>query len=184
VNELYVQPVGSVGEQAIGWAEAVATEWFPFPVRRLPPLEPPANAYDALRRQHQSVEIMKALARAVPPGAARVLGLTEFDLAIPLLTFLFGQAQLDGPVALVSLCRLRQEFYRLPPDPDLLRERLAKEILHELGHSFGLTHCARAECSMSLSTHIEMVDTKRAGWCEACGSRLARRFASQRGGQA
>lgn len=184
MNELYVQPVGIVGEQAIAWAEAVAAEWFPFPVRRLPPLEVPPGSYDPARRQHQSVAIMKALARDVPPGAARVLGLTEFDLSIPLLTFLFGQAQLDGPVALVSLCRLRQEFYRLPPDPGLLRERLAKEMLHELGHTFGLTHCPSAECAMSLSTHIEMVDTKRAGWCHACGSRLARRFAPLRGGQA
>lgn len=184
MNELYVQAVGSVSGQAMGWAEAVAAEWFPFPVRRLPPMDAPLSSWDAARRQHQSVEIMRALARGVPPGAARVLGLTECDLAIPLLTFLFGQAQLDGPVALVSLCRLHQEFYRLPPDPSLLRERLAKEILHELGHTFGLTHCPRTECSMSLSTHIEMVDSKRVGWCEACGSRLVRRFVSLRGGQA
>ena len=183
MNELYVLAVGQVEEGVLRWVESAATEWFPFPVRRLPPVDIPEGSWDEARRQYRSVEIMKALARSVPPGAARILAVTECDLAIPLLTFLFGQAQLDGPVALVSLHRLRQEFYGLPPDPELLRERLTKEMLHELGHTFGLTHCSRTECSMSLSTHVELVDSKRAGWCEVCGARLAHRFTSLKGVQ-
>ena len=47
--------------------------------------------------------------------------MTEGDLAIPTLTFVFGQAQLDGPVAVVSLARLRQEFYGLPGDDSVTR---------------------------------------------------------------
>ena len=75
------------------------------------------------RQQYQSVEIMKLLARSAPRDASRVLGVTDVDLAIPMLSFLFGQAQFDGPVAMVSLCRLRQEFYGLPRRTELLRER-------------------------------------------------------------
>ena len=100
------------------------------------------------------------------------------DLAIPVLTFLFGQAQLDGPVALLSLCRLRQEFYGLPADEALLRERAAKETLHELGHTFGLTHCSDMRCSMSLSTDIALVDAKGGRYCPRCGAHLVRRFAA------
>jgi archaemetzincin len=181
VNELYVLAIGPVEEDALCWAEAAAAEWFPFPVRRLATLPEPEGSWDAARGQHRSVELMKALVRNLPQGATRMLGITSFDLSIPLLTFLFGQAQLDGPVALVSLCRLRQEFYALPPDPALLRERLTKEILHELGHTFGLTHCAESDCAMSLSSHIELVDNKSAGWCRSCGSRLARRFTAVKG---
>jgi archaemetzincin len=181
VNELYLLAVGEVDEHALRWAEAAAAEWFPFPVRRLPPLATPEGSYDEVRRQYRSVEIMKAVARSVPSGAARLLAVTEHDLSIPLLTFLFGQAQLDGMIALVSVCRLRQEFYGFPPDPELLRERLTKELLHELGHTFGLTHCSRTECSMSLSTHVEAVDLKSAGWCATCGAHLARRFTSLKG---
>jgi archaemetzincin len=178
VNELYVLAVGEVDESAMRWAEAVAAEWFPFPVGRLHPLPTPDGSWDEARGQHRSVEIMKAVARAVPPGAARVVGITEHDLSIPLLTFLFGQAQLDGPVAVVSLCRLRQEFYGFPANAELLKERLTKEMLHELGHTFGLTHCSRRECAMSLATHVEAVDSKGAGWCPDCGGHLARRFMS------
>ena len=176
MNALYVVAVGHVDGAALGWIGTAAAEWFPFPVRRMPAMEVPPRAWDSARGQYQSVEIMKALARLAPADALRVLGLTECDLAIPLLTFLFGQAQLDGRVAIVSLRRLRQEFYGLPPDEDLLRERLAKEILHEMGHTFGLTHCPRQICAMSLATHIEFVDAKSAGYCEPCAAQLARRF--------
>jgi archaemetzincin len=176
VSALYVAAVGDVAAGPLELAAAAATDWFPFPVRRLAPLDVPPRSWDPARRQHQSVEFMKALVQAAPADAVRVLGLTECDLSIPLLTFLFGQAQLDGLVAVVSLHRLRPEFYGLPPDEDLLRDRLAKEMLHEMGHTFGLTHCLETACAMSLSTHIEFVDAKAARYCAHCAARLARRF--------
>ncbi len=98
-----------------------------------------------------------------------------------MLSFLFGQAQLDGPVALISLSRLRQEFYGLPPDEPLLRERAVKEMLHELGHTFGLIHCSDAECSMSLSTDVSLVDSKHERYCPRCAAHLAHRFGALAG---
>ena len=120
-------------------------------------------------------------APANPGRASRVLGVTEVDLAIPMLSFLFGQAQLDGPIAVVSLCRLRQEFYGLPADESLLRERTSKEVLHELGHTFGLAHCSERKCVMSLATHVDLVDAKVERYCARCGLQLVRRFDSSRG---
>jgi archaemetzincin len=181
VKTFYVVAVGDVEAKALEWVETVATEWFPFPVARLKPLPVPAGSYDPRRAQYQSVEIMKALTRAAPPDTARLLGVTEADLGIPMLSFLFGQAQFDGQVALISLCRLRQEFYGLPPEDSLLRERATKETLHEVGHTFGLTHCFDAVCAMSLSTHIGLVDSKSGRYCARCGAHLARRFASSNG---
>ena len=127
------------------------------------------------------MEILKAVARCRPSDAARVVGVTEVDLAIPMLTFVFGQAQLDGPAAVLSLCRLRQEFYGLRGEESLLRERVVKEVLHELGHTFGLTHCVEPKCAMSLATHIGLVDNKEERYCAHCGEQLARRFASPDG---
>ena len=121
---------------------------------------------------------MRTLAEAAPPDTARILGVTEVDLAIPRLSFLFGQAQLEGSVAVISLCRLRQEFYGLPPDDELLRERTIKETLHELGHTFGLTHCRESKCVMSLATHIGLVDQKAERYCARCGTYLAHRLAA------
>jgi archaemetzincin len=179
VSTLYIAPVGSVAASVLDWVESAVAEWFPLAVRRLPPVAIPAESYDAGRGQYLSVPVMHALAEAAPPDAARLLGATEVDLAIPMLSFLFGQAQLDGQVAVISLCRLRQEFYGLPADGELLRQRAVKETLHELGHTYGLTHCQDARCIMSLATHVALVDQKSERYCARCGTYLARRLARQ-----
>jgi archaemetzincin len=173
--------VGKVPAEALEWIENATADWFPLPIRRLPAVAIPAGAYDEKRGQYQSVEIMKMLAERAPRDASRVLGVTDVDLAIPMLSFLFGQAQFEGPIAVVSLCRLRQEFYGLPARQDLLRERTVKEVLHELGHTFGLTHCSDSKCAMSLATHIELVDAKAEQFCARCGVHLVQRFASREG---
>lgn len=179
MNELCLVPVGSVSRQALDWIENAAAEWFPFPVQRLPALDIPETAFDPKRKQYQSIEIMKMLAQTAPPHSRRILGVTEVDLAIPMLSFLFGQAQFDGPVAIVSLCRLHQEFYGLPAQESLLRERTVKEVLHELGHTFGLVHCSDPACAMSLATHIGLVDSKAERFCERCGLHLVQRFSRE-----
>lgn len=181
MNAVYLVAIGSVPPQVLDWIEATVTEWCPWPVRRLPALGFPEGGFDTKRGQYKSVDIMKALARNMPADASRILGVTEGDLAIPTLTFVFGQAQLEGPVAVVSLSRLRQEFYGLPADEKVLRERLTKEVLHELGHTFGLTHCSESKCVMSLATHIGLVDSKAERYCGSCGGHLVRTFAAANG---
>ncbi len=103
-----------------------------------------------------------------------MLGVTEQDLFIPMLTFLYGQAQLGGRAAIVSLARLRQEFYGLATDDPLLRLRASKEALHEVGHTFGLVHCRDERCVMAASTGIERVDSKRGEFCRPCAILLGR----------
>jgi archaemetzincin len=182
VSAIYLVAIGSVPEKTWKWIEDAAAEWFPLPVRRLPALPIPAGAFDAKRGQYQSVEFMKLLAQRAPKDATRILGVTDVDLAIPMLSFLFGQAQLDGQVAVMSLFRLHQEFYGLPADQELLHERTVKEMLHELGHTFGLTHCTDARCAMSVATHVEFVDAKSERYCANCGELLVEKFTSRDGG--
>jgi len=181
VNAVYLLAIGNVAPQVMNWVEATIAEWCPWPIRRLSSLPFPSDSYDAGRGQYKSVEIMKAVARIAPADAERILGVTEGDLAIPTLTFVFGQAQLDGKVAVVSLARLRQEFYGMPGDDNVLRDRTVKEVLHELGHTFGLTHCPESKCVMSLATHIGLVDGKEERYCARCGQHLVRRFAAVNG---
>lgn len=150
-------------EQALALAYGVA-------VRVLPPLPEPAYAIDAQRGQFSSSLILRELIRHAPPAEERILGVTEKDLCIPMLSFVLGQAQLNGPAAVISLARLRQEFYGLPADPGLLRARAAKEAVHEVGHTFGLTHCPDPACPMSLSNTVRHVDVKGAVPCRACRS--------------
>ena len=85
-----------------------------------------------------------------------------------MLSFVYGQAQLGGPVALLSLARLRQEFYGLGPNTGLFLSRVRKETLHEVGHTYGLTHCGDARCTMALSTDVRHVDAKNEEFCSGC----------------
>jgi archaemetzincin len=148
---------------------------FELPVREL---ELPAIdfTFDAARGQYASSAALDLLVREAPADAAKLLAVTTRDLFIPVLTFVFGQAQLNGRVGIVSLARLRQEFYTLPPDRGVFLGRAVKEALHESGHLFGLIHCGDRACAMSLSTGVRQIDTKQPAFCGHCKGRIQRPF--------
>jgi len=124
-------------------------------------------AFDPGRGQHHSTAILQRLERIADPGA-RLLAVASVDLYVPVLTYVFGEAQLEGDCAIVSVARLREEFYGLPPRDDLFRERLLKEAVHELGHTFGLRHCQDWSCVMASSHAVEIMDVKSADFCKVC----------------
>lgn len=130
-------------------------------------------AFDPRRRQYRSDLILARIAE-LAAGASPILGVAEVDLFIPVLTFVFGEAQLNGSAALVSSHRLRNEMYGLPADENLLRDRLLKEAMHELGHMFGLLHCYHPTCAMQPSTYAELIDLKSAEYCPTCLAALGR----------
>ena len=85
-----------------------------------------------------------------------------------MLTFVFGQAQLEGPGALVSTHRLHSEYYGLPGDEERLEKRTIKEVVHEAGHTFGLIHCHDYNSVMHAATYVEDVDLKSTRFCSSC----------------
>jgi len=146
---------------------AALARTFHTPCRIRPETLDVSFSYDERRKQYYSTAIIQKLERTGDPDA-RVLGVTACDLFVPVLTFVFGEAQLDGNCAVVSMARLHEEFYGLPARNDLLRERLVKEASHELGHTFGLRHCADWRCVMASSHGVERLDVKEAEFCAAC----------------
>lgn len=129
----------------------------------------PFPAYHPERDQYHSSELIRALV-PLDDGTSHTLGITPVDLYIPILTYVFGEAQVGGRLAIVSYHRLRQAFYGLAPDPELLRERLVKECLHEIGHTFGLHHCGDYECIMASAYSVERIDIRLAKYCSDCMS--------------
>jgi archaemetzincin len=128
--------------------------------------------YSADRGQYNATLILASLLRHHSDPRSKIVGVTQVDLFIPVLTFVFGQAQLDGPTALVSTYRLHNEYYGLPGDRERLVERTIKEVVHETGHSLGLVHCRDYSCVMHAATYVEDVDLKSAEFCPACASLL------------
>lgn len=132
--------------------------------------------YDPKRDQYYSTTILKELLLRFPSDGLKALLVVGVDLFIPILTFVFGEAQLEGKVGIVSTARLRQEFYHLPQDKPLLMRRLLKEKKRELGHTFGLVHCEDRNCVMSVAHNVLGVDAKGMGFCEECHSLLLEKF--------
>jgi archaemetzincin len=133
-----------------------------------------APSYVSDRQQYHATLILAALLRHLPDADAKLVGVTNVDLFIPVLTFVFGQSQLNGAGAVVSTRRLHPDFYGLPPDDEQLAHRAVKETVHELGHAFGLVHCRDYRCVMSASTSVEDVDLKTTAFCGSCAAVLAR----------
>ncbi len=125
-------------------------------------------AYSIERAQYFSTQIISMASQLTEEIKGKVLLLTEFDLYIPALTFVFGEAQLRGKHSIVSVCRLHEEFYLGKTDDKLLLKRAMKEVLHELGHNFGLLHCSSWDCVMHSSLGIEEVDIKGNRYCKNC----------------
>jgi archaemetzincin len=141
---------------------------FRVPVRVRPPGFDPEICYDTSRGQYNSTLFLKELLGMSTGSPSRILGITSVDLFIPILTYVFGEAQVDGTAAVASIHRLRNEAYGLPPDNDLLAQRMGKEATHELGHTHGLIHCPEAACVMHASTYVEEIDLKGPGFCDTC----------------
>ncbi len=130
------------------------------------------NTFEPARQQYNSSRILLQVISKPPADAVKVLGVVNVDLFIPILTFVFGEAQLRGIGSVIALHRLNNKFYGLAEDRELLTERLVKEAIHELGHNFGLIHCNNQNCVMKSSTYVEEVDQKSVQMCSRCQEML------------
>jgi archaemetzincin len=131
-----------------------------------------SDYYDPARRQYNGNIILKAVDARFATDSFKTIGLFSVDLFIPILTYIFGQAMLNGRTGIASLYRLSNERYGMPADEGLLLQRFKKEVIHELGHTFGLVHCATPECVMRSSTYVEDIDQKNATLCHKCRAEL------------
>jgi archaemetzincin len=139
----------------------------------------PTPAYQPERQQFHSSELLQRVQGLVRPRDWRFLAIADVDLYIPILKYVFGEAQIGGPCALVSVFRLRQEFYGLERDHALLRKRLLKESVHELGHTLDLRHCQDYRCVMASSHAVEWIDLRENSLCPACRNELTSNVRSQ-----
>jgi archaemetzincin len=132
----------------------------------------PDSIYNVKRDQYNASSMLNMLAKLKIPLQAKILGITDVDAYIPELNYVFGLADLKGKAAIISLASLRQEFYGMPEDEPLFLSRAVKEALHELGHVFGLQHCASSSCVMHFSNSLHDTDIKQPVFCPGCRPQL------------
>jgi len=128
--------------------------------------------YSEERKQYFSTGFITQAIEQTQNIDGKILIVTELDLYVPVLTFLFGEAQLHGKHSIVSFCRLHEEFYSENENKSLFYERALKEVFHELGHNYGLIHCHDWDCVMHSSNSVEEVDIKGFYYCGNCASKV------------
>ncbi len=145
---------------------------FGIPVNVAPFYHDIASCFDAARKQYDANQLLELVYLEHEATSLKTIGLFKVDLFIPILTYIFGQAQYKGDAGIVSIYRLRNEQYGLPENEKLLFERFKKVIIHELGHTFGLIHCHVPTCVMRPGTYVEDIDQKKHLFCNKCRSEL------------
>jgi archaemetzincin len=168
VKVIFLIPMGDIDPDILESVSMSLWHTFGIEIRKSDPMDIPHEAFDGKRNQYSSIDILQGLHKSTPKDVFRVLAITDKDLFIPVLSFVYGHAQFEGKVGIVSIARLRQSYYGFPEDPQLLTERTVKEVIHETGHMFGLTHCNDMSCPMTLSTNIRMLDRKGPTLCANC----------------
>jgi archaemetzincin len=160
--------MGAVPHTAIRVIAANIQTMLEVPVDLLPTMAIPKEAFQPHRGQHDAGLILKYLAQLSFPHHSRILAVTDVDLCSPILTYVFGEAELGQRLAIASDFRLKFMEDGTPAPDSVYYERLAKVVLHEIAHTFSLYHCETPKCLMRLSPRVSHLDELDILFCERC----------------
>ncbi len=170
-QSLLIVPFGAIRKEVLVFLQSELIRTFGFDARIAREEPIPQYAFDPKRRQYHSTKILEWL-KNIPVMDTRILGIIDLDLYVPELYFVFGEADVAHGVCVISLARLRQEFYGLPKNENLFLERALKEAVHELGHTYRLGHCGDTRCIMHFSNSLQDTDIKGPDFCPRCKLKL------------
>ncbi|WP_051408813.1 archaemetzincin family Zn-dependent metalloprotease [Syntrophorhabdus aromaticivorans] len=168
-----IVPVGRIDSNVLHGLQQGLSVAFSVAPDIAEPLPEPFYAFNSRRNQYSAESILEVIAsRLQGDTAEKILGIVDHDLYVPELNFVFGVAL--GRATLISIARLRQEFYGLSSDDDLFCRRVLTEAVHELGHSYGLKHCVNPNCVMFFSRTLLDTDKKGSDFCAPCNIKMHR----------
>ena len=171
--DILLIPVGEVDRKVIEVLQNELSKVFNKQVMIGKGMPQPDYAFNKKRNQYLSTAILNAIMEQKEYASyGKILGMVDHDLYVPDLNFVFGEA--GRRAAVISLTRLRQEFYNLPQDQDLFHKRVLTEAVHELGHTYGLGHCKNPRCVMFFSNSLVDTDRKGPEFCPDCRNKLVR----------
>lgn len=176
-EKIALLPIGEVSQEVLDTARDTLLDTFGKEVDFLRPFEIPEQAYNPTRKQYHSSTILRILHKTLGDRYERILAFTRVDLFVPQLNFVFGEADVIHGKAVIGLARLRPEFYGLRPDEEKFLARVRKEAVHEIGHTYNMTHCENEECVMFFSNRIQDTDQKLAEFCKECQKMLEEHMA-------
>jgi len=162
-----ISPIGEIDPGLLTRVRQDISEIFSCTTEVLPIMQDISFAFDPNRNQYYSTAILETLEKAMPKKAIKLLAVTSEDLFIPILTYVYGEAQLGGKTCMISTYRLTEDLSPVNSVVTLVA-RLTKEAIHELGHTFNLRHCKDPVCTMHYCRSINDVDRKSNQLCRYC----------------
>lgn len=166
---IHILPLGEEIENDV--IEIIASNLqvhFSLPVTVLAGLPLPRKTFNSQRNQYNALDILKFMQSRNLSSSAKILGVANVDLFIPIFTYVFGEAQLEQSCALVSLWRLSRNRDGSSAPLPLFLERAAKLAVHELAHTFNLPHCKEEDCIMKFLPDLQAVDEQDLILCRYC----------------
>ncbi len=133
-------------------------------------------------KRYRADSIIRYLASIKPDSVDYILGLTDENIShtkrdidgkikYPEFYFcdisIFGLGFCPGNSCVVSSFNFKNA------DSELVKARLQKISIHELGHNFGLPHCKNNECVMQdASETLKILDKTKIELCKKCICRI------------
>lgn len=173
---IIIQPVGEIKDELLTSLGEGLKEVFGYPYRISPLAKIPESSDNKDRGQYDAEVLLGEIAKNNSSVSKSLLGVIDVDLYVEGLNFVFGLA--DKGSAIISITRLRPEFYGEKRNEHLFKERILKESIHELGHTFGLHHCLDKRCVMHFSNSLEDTDIKSTDFCRSCSIIINRKLSS------
>jgi archaemetzincin len=163
---IYIQPIGNVGNGLLDHLAAQLEAFYGYPCRVASSICIPEFSFNHGRGQYNAEILVTELSDRMAVDAMKLLGVVDADLFVPGLNFVFGLAA--GNISVISIARLKPLHSGEKENKILFWERVLKEAIHELGHTFGLHHCPDIRCVMHFSNNLEDTDIKSSGFCRVC----------------
>jgi len=176
VETLYLVPFDGASSDILKQIGEALKKQLPLNYKILPSIKAESGAFNSHRRQYFSSKLLEQMRKQYSFPNGRILGVIDYDLYVPQLNFVFGEADIDNKCAIISITRLRQEFYSVNSDNKLFFKRVITEAVHELGHTYGLQHCRDKYCVMFFSNSLRDTDRKGFNFCQSCLKNLQHQF--------
>lgn len=170
--KIVVVPLGDVDFMMINRLATSIGPVFGRSVDILKGMKLPEESYNVIRNQYYSSIIFSKLERIKANPRELVLGVCEEDIYLPDEAYVLGHSDPVLGTTVISLFRIRQEFYGLPEDEMKVYSRLFKQAVHQLSLLFNISACKNPKCVNYYSQEMFDIDNKSIKLCDICKRKL------------